>query len=103
MRRRSDDLPAFGSPTRAASARSLRRSSSSVSSPAGAGTGDYDASAGPGEIGDELALRVEDLCPCRHAELDLVAGRAVLVPALSRPAAGRPVRRLPAKGREIAQ
>ena len=104
---RSDDLPALGSPTSAASASSLRRRSNFASSPGrpvsakrGARrVGDAkrllprpgDAAARRdharsrrGKVGDQLLVLVEHLRPDRHAKLDRLAGR----PVLQRAAAG---------------
>ena len=93
-------MPAFGCPTSAASASSLRWSSTSASSPGmpiSAKRGVWRVGvakwrlprpapppratttrrAGPREVGDELAGVVANLGADRHAQLDVLAGRAV--------------------------
>ena len=126
MRVRSDDLPAFGKPTSAASASSLRCSSMSSSSPgrpdlrearhlprrrdearvaasALAALREHDPRISMREIGDQVAVVGEDLRADRDAELDVAAVRAVLARAASvlpAPGLDQPA---PPQGREIAQ
>ena len=104
-------MPAFGWPTRAASASSLRWSSTSASSPgiptsakrgvwrvgvancllprpASAAARDDDPGAGTGEVGDQLAGVVAHLRPDGHVQLDVspgspVAARAAAVTTLA--------------------
>ena len=99
MRRSSDDLPAFGNPTSAASASSFRRSSYSFSSPGrpvsakrgvcrvevakrrfprpAATPCEHDAGCPLREVGDELAVLIEDLGSGGHTQLDARAVRPV--------------------------
>ena len=112
-RDQSDDLPAFGSPTSAASASSFRCSSTSRSSPGGPtsakrGTcrvdetkralprppwppcGEHDPRARVRQVGDQLAVVGEDLRADRDAQLDVGAVGAVLARAAAVLAARRP-------------
>ena len=119
-------MPAFGSPTSAASATSFRRRSSCASSPGSpvsakrgvwrvgvakwrlprppaAAARDDDPRAGSGQVGDDLSVGVEHLRPHRHAQLDVgTVGAVLAAPAARLPARGLedPLR---AEGREIAE
>src|ERR671924_363638 len=58
-----------------------RRGEAAVPAPARAAAGEEHPAAGRGEIGHHAALVVEDLRPDRNPQLDVVAVRAVLLPA----------------------
>ena len=67
-----------------------RRDEASVAAPALAALGEHHARTGVREVGEEVAVLGEDLRPDRHAQLGVVAVRAVL----SRPASVLAARRL---------
>ena len=124
IRVRSDDLPAFGRPTSAASARSLRRSSISrsspgkptsakrgvcrlgpakllVAAPAGAALRHDNARARLREVGGEL-LALENLRPDGNGEHCVVSPRAVRATAAARSAATRTQLLVRPHAREVA-
>jgi len=93
----SDDLPAFGRPTRAASARSFRRSSISRSSPGRPTSANRGVCRlGPSnclfptrEVGDEL-VSLEHLSAYGHREHRVLAARAVRQTVATPSATARP-------------